>query len=533
MNSIFLRIYGGMLSAMVLIAFFSYLAFVEINDYRSSQFRESMAKGPMLLIADGVAKHTGDYRERWLAAVSRLMGVKFSAISAEDTDLGASDLSSLARGNVLVRLDAGDEFADLYVKVPEENLYVTARMNKVAEQQARAVAVLLLDRLGKVQPEQWRAELQTLQPNFAFSIQAVPISSLDLEQGQIDRLKRREVVVSLLEQGEFGSLYVYALLTNELVLQLGPLNLFDPYPLQLIVLNGLFALCMIALTAYLLVRPLRRRLKVLEKAVKKLSEGDLAARVVVDSSDAVGQLASRFNRMAEHIQRLLVAQKEMTRAVSHELRTPVARIRFGLEILADEPDQVQRDVHRNAIDRDIEELDKLIDEILTYAKLEQETPVLDIAEVDLSALAGQVRDEFSALHPNVKIIVEDTDSIFVEGEGRYIHRVLQNYVSNALRYCENHIYISMHPSAGFIRIDVEDDGPGIAKEKWEKVFEPFSRLDDSRTRSSGGYGLGLSIVRRIADWHGGKARVGHSIRLGGARFSFLIPQNQIWRDADA
>jgi two-component system sensor histidine kinase RstB len=109
-------------------------------------------------------------------------------------------------------------------------------------------------------------------------------------------------------------------------------------------------------------------------------------------------------------------------------------------------------------------------------------------------------------------------------EPRYIHRAIQNLVGNAARYAAGRVRVSCHLDEDNCRIDVEDDGPGIPEQDWEKVFTAFARLDDSRTRTSGGYGLGLSIVRRILYWHGGQAFVGRSDVLGGARFSLVWPR---------
>lgn len=103
---------------------------------------------------------------------------------------------------------------------------------------------------------------------------------------------------------------------------------------------------------------------------------------------------------------------------------------------------------------------------------------------------------------------------------------MQNLVSNALRHAETQVRLSFSIGLEHCRIDVEDDGPGVPEAEWERVFTPFLRLDDSRTRASGGHGLGLSIVRRIIYWHHGRAQVDRSQVLGGARFSLIWPRQQ-------
>ena len=247
----------------------------------------------------------------------------------------------------------------------------------------------------------------------------------------------------------------------------------------------------------------------------------------VDGEDEIDTLALSFNGMAEHIKRLIEAQRELTRAVSHELRTPVARVRFGVEMLADTDDYESRLEQQLMIDKDIEALNTLIDEILTYAKLEQGTPSLNFEEVALYKLVRQVAEETRSLGLEPQVLTLEPDhELLVSAEKLYLHRVMQNLAGNAMRYANRKIRISGGVENGKAYICVEDDGPGIPEKDREKIFEPFSRLDDSRTRaagSAGGYGLGLSIVSRIAFWFGGHISVDQSPDLGGARFKMSWP----------
>src|SRR5476651_415282 len=120
----------------------------------------------------------------------------------------------------------------------------------------------------------------------------------------------------------------------------------------------------------------------------------------------------------------------------------------------------------------------------------------------------------------------DCDGAWVEAEPRYLHRAVQNLVSNAMRHAECEVRVSYQVGQQRCRIDIEDDGPGIPENAWDRIFTPFMRLDDSRTRASGGHGLGLSIVRRIIHWHEGRALIGRSESLGGACFSLAWPREQ-------
>ncbi len=183
------------------------------------------------------------------------------------------------------------------------------------------------------------------------------------------------------------------------------------------------------------------------------------------------------------------------------------------------------------MDGDIQDLDKLVDEMLTYARLEQGAPALTFQRIDLDALLDQVIAELAPLRRDIRLLRGDCQGVegetaWVEAEPRYLHRAVQNLVSNALRHAEHEVRVSYQLGPHVCRIDVEDDGPGIPEGVWDRIFTPFMRLDDSRTRASGGHGLGLSIVRRIIYWHAGRATVGHGTALGGACFSLAWPRQQ-------
>jgi two-component system sensor histidine kinase RstB len=320
------------------------------------------------------------------------------------------------------------------------------------------------------------------------------------------------------------------------VLEIGPLYQFNPYPPELLVLIAFLGLCLIGLVVYLLVRRLEYRLRGLEAAATQIAQGSLETRVPATGADSVGRLASAFNGMAEHLQRSLTIQRELVRAVSHELRTPVARLRFGLEMIGDASTPEARHKYMVGMDNDIQDLDKLVDEMLTYARLEQGSPTLNFQRIDLNALIDQVIAELAPLRASVKVTRGECITVsenasqemtaWVEAEPRYLHRALQNLVSNAMRHAESEVRIGFQLSQDRCRIDVEDDGPGVPESAWERIFTPFMRLDDSRTRASGGHGLGLSIVRRIIHWHAGRALIGRSQTLGGACFSLAWPRRQ-------
>ncbi|MEP0072246.1 MAG: ATP-binding protein [Marinomonas sp.] len=245
---------------------------------------------------------------------------------------------------------------------------------------------------------------------------------------------------------------------------------------------------------------------------------------VPDNNGTLKELAYSFDSMSSHIERLLKVQREMINAISHELRTPIARLRFGLEMVKDEvDDNVGPTIE--ALEGDVEELNTLVDEVLTYGKLEGGSLELNFKELSISQLIDEILQHNHLLlqHLTVNVSIDSAD--IVEADEHHISRALQNLILNASKYAASTITVSFSQDLERWQIDIEDDGPGIPFEDRDKVFIPFQRLDNSRTRASGGYGLGLAIVQRIAFWHGGAVLIDES-ESGGAKFSFIWSRNQ-------
>ncbi|NQD95532.1 HAMP domain-containing protein [Pseudomonas sp. CrR25] len=533
MNSIFLRIYAGMLGVLVLVALLGVGTLHLLNEVRADQYRERLARGTFRLMADNLEPMVAIERRRSVAVWARLLGIPLSVEPLAEADLDGSSRKRLLRGHVLVQ-QTGPHAARVYSLISEEQqLVLTGEVQQVSEQLARATIYLLIDELIRFpQAEQPRrlAELKEAK-QFGFDLRLVHLDEANLDVDQRRRVDEGDTVMALGKGGD--SIHVFSgIVDTSWVLEIGPLYQMNPYPPQSLVLIGALGLSLIGFMVYLLVRPLEQRLRELEGAATRIASGRLDARVPARGADSVGRLANTFNAMAEHLQRSLSTQRELVRAVSHELRTPVARLRFGLEMIGDAENEAARRKYMEGMDSDIQDLDKLVDEMLTYARLEQGSPALNFQQVDLDGLIDQVIAELAPLRAGVRVErgtalgALDGSGARVEGELRYLHRALQNLVTNAMRHAESRVRVSYQVGRQRCRLDVEDDGPGVPEEAWERIFNPFLRLDDSRTRASGGHGLGLSIVRRIIYWHGGRAQIGRSASLGGARFSLIWPRRQ-------
>ncbi|WP_019519056.1 ATP-binding protein [Faucicola boevrei] len=528
-QSIFLRIYAGLLLVCLLVALFAQLLWTTINAERVQNYRENMATSGFHLVSEGLARQKSDVaRKRWLNDVSILFDNDFHLQDIDKNNFKNSELKRLEKQKSVVRFDDKTTDAQIFHKVTDSNQVIHVHIKKLSEQQMKGLGVLLLDDLSyypTVEAKQQR--LQALQPYFPFKLSLQNLENLKLDSDQQSRLLRKDIVILFADSASTENSSFKILAPTEIpntVAVMGSIPLFNWFPLNLIISITLISMFLISLGVYALIFPLERKLQLIQTGVTKVREGKLDTKVKVIGEDEIAHLASTFNSMTEHIRRLIESQRELTRAVSHELRTPVARIRFAVDMLADTDEYEDRMSQRDYIEQDIEDLNGLIDEILTYAKLEEGSPKMEWEAIKLSELVAQIVRETNALGKPVVVEAGQMDDKAVAvADRRYLHRVLQNLAGNATRYAEQKIIVTAGVNKKEAFISVEDDGHGIAEKDREKVFIPFARLDDSRTRSTGGYGLGLSIVSRIAFWFNGNMSVDESPNLGGARFTMTWP----------
>lgn len=267
------------------------------------------------------------------------------------------------------------------------------------------------------------------------------------------------------------------------------------------------------------VRPHWRDLETLRLATQRFGDGDLSSRTRIFRRSDIRTLAQHFNQMADRIESLISNQRELTNAVSHELRTPISRLSFELEQLNK---QVDAEVRHDLIEdmrADLGELEEMVSELLTYARLEHgnvgsHREIVDAASW-LDSVVADVALEAEAAGVTCEISACQVEQIRIEP--RFMARAVINLLRNAIRHAHSRVEIALLDQGDSCQIRVNDDGPGIPADARQKIFEPFSRLDDSRDRSTGGFGLGLAIVRRVAQWHGGYAEALETPQ-GGASF---------------
>lgn len=286
---------------------------------------------------------------------------------------------------------------------------------------------------------------------------------------------------------------------------------------------------------YFLSSTMTERMHLLKKAAEKLARGNLETRVPVTGRDEVATLAHSFNQMAVQLQAADKKQRELEGMrtdliawVSHDLQTPLASIRAILEALydgvVDDPQTVKR--YLNTAQRDVRSLSALIDDLFQMAQLDAGGIPLEIAESSLSDLISDTLESFSEIAAREGVALEgsaDTDVDPVSMDTQRIGRVLNNLITNGLRHTPpgGRVEVQARRLNGGVEVMVCDSGEGIRAEDLPKIFESFYRGEKSRSRATGGAGLGLAIARGIVRAHGGEIRV--ESQPGDTRFVFTFP----------
>jgi two-component system sensor histidine kinase CpxA len=255
---------------------------------------------------------------------------------------------------------------------------------------------------------------------------------------------------------------------------------------------------------YLLSRLVTRRLRELRGVSRRLSEGELDTRIAVRErgGDETDELARDFNRMAEQLQLRIESGKQLLTDVSHELRSPLARLRIALALAQDQPERCAE--HLQIIERETARLDELIGQLLSS---QLENIVLD-RHIDLQALLQDIaRDadfEAGALNKRVEFSSR-VDQALVASAEDLLRKCFDNIVRNAVKHTpqDTAVSIELLKTGDVYTVIVEDRGAGVPETDLTRIFEPFYRVDDARTRRDGGHGLGLSIARRAIMQHGG------------------------------
>ena len=248
---------------------------------------------------------------------------------------------------------------------------------------------------------------------------------------------------------------------------------------------------------YFMVNKLLDPVRLLRKGAERIRLGDLSFRVKSNRQDELGELTDSINHMADSLQSMLEAKRQLLLAISHELRTPITKAKLRLEFMpqSNEKDQLKED---------IQEIELLITDLIEAERLNEEHAVLSAEPTPIAAFVEGVGEQFESYPGGVELELPSEDREVVIDNLR-VRLLITNLVNNAIRHGEgNPITVRVNFSSDFVHLGVEDSGEGIAAEHLSQISEPFYRADSSRQRNTGGFGLGLYLCRLIAQAHGGE-----------------------------
>ena len=363
--------------------------------------------------------------------------------------------------------------------------------------------------------EEWPLILKNFHLDTDFDLDIDPLSAYELDKDSWDALSQGRIVYLPTEQT-----YIEQIKNSNYLLSVGPISYsYFLKQLRWVDLVMLFGVILsLSIPVYAWLRPLWRDLRSIEKAAKQIGTGQMDARVQLAENSTVHPIGQAFDSMADNIKILMEQQETLMQDIAHEIRTPLARLRYRLALISNTDD--------TTLDHDITEIEHLIDELLFKAKVDAQAPTQNInqtfnAETWLNHCINQAQITTSS---DIQWTVHFALSTSLcRGDEHLLTRALTNLLNNAKRFAQHQIVVSLTESAQHYRLSVADDGVGIPEEQVHHIFQPFYRLDQSRSRQTGGYGLGLAIVSSIAKLHHGSAQVTRS-ELGGALFSIVWPK---------
>ena len=393
----------------------------------------------------------------------------------------------------------------------------------VFRESQRGTVNLIRMRINENKNRPLQEVVDELQPYFSYSIEILPID-IALPHSVSHELK------NLGFSYDSDKEVVYIDLNDGNLLQLGPIVMRDILQSNtmsltvFLIIWALFSAIIFFILIYFAFSAVWKDLVNIRQTAEQLGQGNLKARTENVKGWLFKPLANVLNNMGTHIEHLVSTNQTISHAMAHELRTPLARMRFELSMLEESNDEQEKLLLQKGMSDDINELETLISASLNYFKMQQSNIELNLTQVSLKQWGEKVCQSLALFKPKEFELTCNSQDVLAIIDTNLAETIVKNLLLNAFKYATHKAVLNITKQKNSVIIEIDDDGPGIPFDAREKIFMPFARLDTSRTRSTGGYGLGLAYVKLMAEFHNGNAFVVTS-PLGGARFVVSLKSN--------
>jgi len=283
------------------------------------------------------------------------------------------------------------------------------------------------------------------------------------------------------------------------------------------VLAILALLIVILCISFFVIRWMLRPLKKLVAGVEAIAEGQLDYRISMRPGDEFESIGNAFDQMTSKIRQMISAREQLLSDLSHELRSPLTRLRLSSEF-------IEKPELRMSFAEDVKEMEEMISNVLEAARLSSAYGEIEKSPVDLNIIVKDLVKKYETQAPGVVFTAEETPRM-IQGHQVHLKSAIRNIIENALKYSSEQsqpVEIKLEPEGLGVLLSVKDYGIGIPKEEQALIFEAFYRVDKSRTRTTGGFGLGLNLCQKIVEAHGGEMRVESELGAGST-FSIWLP----------
>ena len=476
---------------------------------------------PTMLIKDELDKIPHSQWQQKITELQPLFGYPINLGNINNSDLSLSEINILTKQSSYGHADS----STLYYMLSSPQYYISlgpiyaGTEHYLDDSQREAVGAfnLLEQQLMAIPKAHWGNKIELLNKHTFFPLVLIELEAINLEPKQLRKLQSGQVIFHI----ENEKFYIYKRLANtNLVIMADDTSQTEPWYYELISeLMYPFLLLAAMITTLLWIKPFWRDLEKIHLAIDSFNNGKFSHQIKTRDSAQLKPIADSFNHLSIKLEQLIQGNKDLSNAVSHEFKTPLSNIAFSVELIREK--KTHSEPYLLSIEEDVEQLNNLVDEFLSYAKFQYAQPKLNIKPIYLRELTDNLKIKSKS---GIKLDVQPHNQRLVFNcDHFYMQRALDNVISNAYKYAKALVKISIEIDQESYSLTIEDDGCGINDFDKKRVLLPFERGDTLKNVHLKGTGFGLAIVNTIMNWHHGNLFIEDSDH-GGAKITLKWPQ---------